>query len=40
MLTEAGLSFSVVREGGHTIPGKIVVPKIFADIRKIQALTK
>lgn len=38
MLHEAGLSLDIVREGRHETPGKIVVPKIFADISKIRAL--
>lgn len=38
MLREAGLSMKIVREGRHETPGKIVVPKIFADVSKICAL--
>lgn len=39
MLAESGLSMDIVREGVHEIPGKIVVPKIFADIHKLKKLT-
>lgn len=39
LLGKEGLSFDCVREGTHTVPGKIVVPKIFADISKIKQLT-
>ena len=38
MLKEAGLALDIVREGKHDIPGKIVVPKIFADTTKIKSL--
>ncbi len=38
MLKRDGLGMEMVREGTHEIPGKIVVPKIFADITKIQSL--
>lgn len=38
MLSEAGLSMKIVRETRHETPGKIVVPKIFADVTKIKAL--
>lgn len=39
MLSEAGLSMAIVREAKHNTPGKIVVPKIFADITKLKQLT-
>lgn len=39
MLRTAGLPMDIVREGRHETPGKIVVPKIFADVRKIQELS-
>ncbi len=38
MLKKEGLSFSIVREGKHEVPGKIVVPRIFADISKVMKL--
>lgn len=38
MLSEAGLGMEIVREAKHKTPGKIVVPKIFADISKIKQL--
>jgi len=38
MLTVHNLSFGIVKEGVHEIPGKIVVPKIYADITKVQRL--
>jgi GDP-4-dehydro-6-deoxy-D-mannose reductase len=38
MLADAGLGMDIVREAKHETPGKIVVPKIFADISKIQKL--
>ncbi len=38
MLVSEGLSFNSVEEGVHHIPGKIVVPKICADITKIKRL--
>jgi len=39
MLADAGLGVDMVREAKHKTPGKIVVPKIFADIRKLKQLT-
>ena len=39
MLAENNLSFKCVKEGTHIVPGKIVVPKIFADISKLKQLT-
>ncbi len=38
MLDKEGLSMNIVQESTHTIPGKIVVPKIFADVSKIKQL--
>ncbi|KKW12611.1 MAG: NAD-dependent epimerase/dehydratase [Parcubacteria group bacterium GW2011_GWA2_49_9] len=38
MLKKKGLSFAVVREGKYGVPGKIVVPEIFADISKVTKL--
>ena len=40
MLRSAGLSFSVVKEKEHHTPGKIVVPKIFADMTKLKHVLK
>ncbi|MDO8564855.1 MAG: NAD-dependent epimerase/dehydratase family protein [bacterium] len=39
MLTSAGLSMDIVQESVHEVPGKIVVPKIFANISKLKQLT-
>ena len=38
MLADAGLGMDIVRETKHETSGKIVVPKIFADIAKIKQL--
>lgn len=38
MLREADIPVNAVREGCHETPGKIVVPKIFANISKLRAL--
>ena len=38
MLQSAGLPLNIIMEGTHETPGKIVVPKIFADITKLKAL--
>lgn len=38
MLDKHGLSMDIVREGTHGVSGKIVVPKIFADISKVKQL--
>ncbi len=39
MLAKEGLSMDIVRESTHHVPGKMVVPKIFADISKLKQLT-
>ena len=38
MLGKEGLPFSIVRESIHSVPGKLVVPKIFANIRNLKQL--
>lgn len=38
MLTAEGLSMDIVREATYTVPGKIAVPKIFADVTKLKQL--
>ena len=38
MVEKAGLTMDIVRESTHETPGKIVVPKIFADISKLHSL--
>jgi GDP-4-dehydro-6-deoxy-D-mannose reductase len=38
MLASEDLSFDIVEEGIHSVLGKIAVPKIFADTKKIKAL--
>ena len=38
MLYKEGLSMNIVRESTHTVPGKVVVPKIFADMSKTKSL--
>lgn len=38
MLGKEGLPFTIVREGKHEVPGKIVIPRIFADISKVTKL--
>ena len=39
MLASEGLSLDIVKEGSHSVPGKIVVPKIFADTSKLAQLS-
>ncbi|MDO8594565.1 MAG: NAD-dependent epimerase/dehydratase family protein [bacterium] len=39
MLSAEGLSMDIVREGRHDVRGKLVVPKIFADITKLRKLS-
>lgn len=39
MLEASDLSLDVVQESIHSVPGKIVVPKIFANIGKLKQLT-
>ncbi len=39
MLELSGLSMDIVREGAHKVAGKIVVPKLYADINKLQKLS-
>ncbi|MDO8619899.1 MAG: NAD-dependent epimerase/dehydratase family protein [bacterium] len=38
MLKVEGLTMDIVKEGKHAVPGKMVVPKLFADITSLKKL--